>query len=737
MIQLYNLEGQPMEQIPDGSPIPSGRWPTPNGGQLWSQGRGPSSEQVNAQNTSSSNSTQTQNTGSGFSGLVQPTPTQSTPSPTSTTTTTPPPQTNTTSTNTGFNAQAYGNSRPDLLNNWSHAHDPAYIAAHPNDPNISAIASYPSLEAYLLADSQGYPGGFGVSNPTTGGFSGLTPNNPTLSTPNLPSTSQIPTIPNTPSPTTATTPTPTTTTPNPTTSTTPNTPTAGSTAYNQLLQLYKQNGGHDPVTPQDQQAFNQWAGQVTAQFGVSSWDQLPADFAVRFNPNGSTPQPVGYQPYTPVTSAGSGGNYNQNQQAAQTGAFNTTGTTSTNQQQQTGQITQQQQTGTQQTQQTGTQQTSGTQQQTFGQQGQTAEQGTTAQQGTTTQTGTTTGTSTTAPTDLLGFGSLLQQQGQGVLQSDADRSAFLRDVIQTGGSGFNSQVDKAVRQSLTGPQMTGAGDSARARAAGYAAADVARNNMGERLAAAQQLAGPTGFSTLAGAAVPFGVGSTTSQTGTTANTGTTTQTGSSMNVGTNSSSGFNNLTNNSTVQNVLNTLSNSSQNTNTGTAGFSNLTGTQNESSSGTATGQSSQAAAGQIPNAQTVSTGGGGCVLCTAAIRLGYEKNLRILRRVIAHKLHTDWKNFRSAARGYFFLFTPLAAWLLGRPRLAKLLYPLAKAVVYEELRISGRRLPRSEWACFVHNTGHTLCSIIGKFPVPGKVTNPTIEKIARENNIWFPVYK
>lgn len=35
MIQLYNLEGQPMEQIPEGTPVPSGRWTSPSGGAQW------------------------------------------------------------------------------------------------------------------------------------------------------------------------------------------------------------------------------------------------------------------------------------------------------------------------------------------------------------------------------------------------------------------------------------------------------------------------------------------------------------------------------------------------------------------------------------------------------------------------------------------------------------------------------------------------------------------------------
>lgn len=509
-------------------------------------------------------------------------------------------------------------------------------------------------------------------------------------------------------------------------------PRAGGAAYNQLMDLYRQNGGGPLDTPEQQQAFNQWASQVTTQFGVTNWEDLPADFSTRFNPSGGQPFPVGYQPYTPATTNGTGGNYNQNQNAAQTGNFQTTGNTQANQTQTstgvqgttqhttTGGTNQQQTTGTQTGQQTGSTTTTGTQQQTGGQQ-----QQTTGQESST-------GTATTRPIDTLGFGELLKNQAGAVGQSDAERGAFLKDVIQTGGTGFNSQVDQAVRNSLTGPQLAGAGDSARARAAGYAGAQVARNNMGERLSAAQQLAGPTGLATLSTAANPY-VGQQATTTGNTSTTGSST--------GTN----FSNLTSNQNVQSLINSINNNTSNTSGSNTGFSDLTGQTasenttntasnvNENQSGTATGKSSQAASGQIPQAQQVSTGGGGCVLCTAATHLGLFHNLRVLRTVIDFKLRRNRSVYHSAARGYFFLFTPLAEWLLKRPRVAKALYPLARAVVYEELRLSGRPIPRRKWAKFVHDVGHWTCHLIGKLPVSAYVQNPVIEKIARENKIWF----
>ena len=314
--------------------------------------------------------------------------------------------------------------------------------------------------------------------------------------------------------------------------------------------------------------------------------------------------------------------------------------------------------------------------------GQFATVGQSAQQQTGNTTQNTSGTSTTAPVDTLGFGALLQGGAANATARDATSQNFLTDMVNTGGASLNSQFDKGIRQSLTGPQMTGAGDSARGRAAGYAAADIARNNVGQRLQAAQQLSGPTATTTLAGAANPF-VGQT--------------------------------------------------NNTSGSTTGFSDLLTKAAESQAGVTAGQSSQASAGQIPQGQPVKSGG--CVLCTAAIELNLSKHHRVLRRVIKHKLGPAWKDFRLAARGYFFLFTPFARFLLSHPRLATLLWPLAKMVVYEELRVSGRKLPLRVGAWLVHWAGHTACAVLGILPVRGHVTDPIIVGIAKRNNILFEV--
>jgi len=130
-----------------------------------------------------------------------------------------------------------------------------------------------------------------------------------------------------------------------------------------------------------------------------------------------------------------------------------------------------------------------------------------------------------------------------------------------------------------------------------------------------------------------------------------------------------------------------------------------------------------------------GGCVLCTAGIELGIWPWKRVLRHVIDYKLTKAWPEFRSAARGYFAIFTPVARWLLTHPRTAAVLLPVAKAVVYEELRVSGRQLPLRRMAWVVHWLGHSICAAVGHLPVRGYVTDEKIVEIAQRNNVLFAV--
>lgn len=426
--------------------------------------------------------------------------------------------------------------------------------------------------------------------------------------------------------------------------------------YQQLLPIYQQETG----LPGQDDAFNQWVQHLIDSSGSQTGVAGIPDGYVSLNPGQPTPtddstgQLINLN-NTVVTPNVPGSNTNQVQNSVQNGGYSNTGTT------------------------TNSQNTTGS----------------TSNVGTTTGTTTTGSTSSSNPNDTLGFGALLQgAQGQATA-NDATRNAYLTDLVNTGGAAYAPQTDAAIRSSLTGPQATGAGDDARARIAGDAAANVQRNNTDERLSAASQLAGPTATSSLSTAANPY-VGTTNSST----NTGTTS----------------------GSTTNLANT--------------FSSLMGTQNETGSGNATGSSSSAAAGTALQNQQQS-GGGGCVLCTAAIELDlpHARLHRVLRVVINHKLHKDWKSFRNAARGYFFLFTPLARYLLRHPWIAATLWPLAKAVVYEELRVAGRPLPRRNWAGLVHWVGHGVCSVVGRFPVSGRVKDDVILAIARRENILFEV--
>lgn len=553
--------------------------------------------------------------------------------------------------------------------------------------------------------------------------------------------------------------------------------------YDQLLPVYRQITG----LPGQDDAFNQWVqGIINVSGSQQGTDGIPSNFfdtpqgrqyvqgtttvtplqQVGGAPTGGTAGAGGFTslvaPTTeapPFTQAPApnvyGGNYNQVQNATQLGQFGTVGQ---NYQQQSG-TTGQQQTGTNQT--TGTQNTAQQQNQATTQQQQqnqaTQSQQQQAQTGTSQQqqaqdsrtTGTTTqqtqGQESQRAVDTYGFGQLLRDQAGQVGASDADRTAWLKDTMQTGGSGFNSQIDQAVRQSQTGPGMTGAGDSSRARRAAYTAAEVGRTNLNQRLAAAEQLAGPTGLASLSTAANPYiGRDTTSSGTGTTfqdlLTKGTTNTTGTNTSQGTTSGTqlsqgttfGTSNMTGNTNTQSLTDQLQKTAQNT----TGFQDLVTKGAETQAGTTLGQSSQAGVGQIPQGQPVKTGG--CVLCTAAVEMKLPKAnmLRVLRRVINHKLNVDRSAFASASRGYFAIFTPFARWLLTHPVIALVLWPFARAVVYEELRVSGRRLPWKPVAWGVHWLGHTFCAAVGSFfPVRGYVTDPVITEIARKNNILFEV--
>lgn len=400
--------------------------------------------------------------------------------------------------------------------------------------------------------------------------------------------------------------------------------------YEQLLAAYQKT--HPGAVNGD--AFNQWT--TTLPGGDKGWENITSTTA-----GGGSLTPGTQPPATDVTSTIPtipGGNYSQVQNANQGGQFSTSGSN---------------------------------------------ENLSTQNTGSTTNVG---GSTTSTPTDTLGFGDLLKGSAGSATASDAARNGFLTDLMQNGGTAFQSQLDQGIRNSLSGPQMTGAGDSARARASGYAAAQVGRNNVDQRLNAAQQLSGPTALSSLSTAANPY--------------IGQSNKTEGSTNV-----------------------------------SGFTDLLQKGTEAQSGTTAAQSSQAGAGLIPQGQPVKTGG--CVLCTAGIELKLPGSRlhRVLRKVIKHKLHVDPSRFASASRGYFLLFTPFARYLLNHRWFASLLWPLARAVVYEELRVSGKRLPFRAVAWGVHWFGHVICSVVGFMVRKAHVTDPVILDIARRENVLFEI--
>lgn len=279
---------------------------------------------------------------------------------------------------------------------------------------------------------------------------------------------------------------------------------------------------------------------------------------------------------------------NQVQSNQQTGAFQSSGTETQNQSQ------------TQAQTQTG-QQTTGTSQQSTGQ---------------------------TSVNDTLGFGQLLQGQAQNAADSTAATNNFLTGVIQNGNPALQSQVQQAVNNATSGPGMVGAGQSANARAAGYAGAEVGRQALGQQLQAAQQLSGPTALTTLSAAGNPY-LGQT--QTGNT--TGVQQQD-----------------TNTSTLGNTLSNLVN-------------------NQSQSGTADSNTTQIAAGSTPVQKSES---GGKIICTVLVHHGFFKRVDVARELTYFRLHH--KRYLNAIVGYLSIAQPIALLALRYRWFAALCWPFAQ---------------------------------------------------------------
>lgn len=431
------------------------------------------------------------------------------------------------------------------------------------------------------------------------------------------------------------------------------------------------------LTNASQQGGSTAADLVKAQVpNVSAPNANPSQ---QYAQNATGAQQGGYASQGTTSQSALGGSSQQTSQlGGQNVVQNTTGTTAGS----TATTGTQATTGTNTQQQAGvsTGSTTGTQQQS-GYQGQ-------VQQGT---------TQVTTPFDIA---SLISKQLPQTAQADAARTAFLTDFMQTGGTALNSQVDQAVRQSLSGPQQAGTGESAQARAAGYAAAQIGRQNADQRLSAAGQLAGGSGLGSLTQQTAPLFGTSTSNIAGSTFGntTGTTQNTANTSNmstVGTNSA-----LTN--TAQNTTNQQSTAGTNTTAGTnwnnsatngLNFQNLVGT--EAQGGTAFGNSASSGFGTAPQGQQVNSGG--CFVCTAYASMGWVRHSDI-RRAVAWKLSQP--RYRTSLMGYLLYGPALARLVLSSGWFAHAFFPIARAVLRYELSLadgtSSRRLDRLAHAGF-----------------------------------------
>lgn len=317
------------------------------------------------------------------------------------------------------------------------------------------------------------------------------------------------------------------------------------------------------------------------------------------------------------------------------------------------------------------------------------------------------GTNTTTAADPYGLSALIGGAKTNAQGADATRIATLTNLAQNGDPALQQQVQQAVSQSLSGPGMSGAGDNARGRAAGSAATDVGLRSAGLQLNAANSLAGGSAAGSTAQQFSPF-VGTTSSNTG--QNTGTSSNTtggtSSANTSGTSFGSQLQDLYNRNTSggKDVISSLQGVFNNNTSDTTGTQNTTGNQSttgsSNTSGTAAGDNWSAGGGKVPT-QTNSGGGSGCYVCTALVDRGMLKRSYV-ERAIRSKL-MQLSKYEIPLHGYM-LYGPALAWLVLHSTLfARLMTPIAKAVLYAELRLT---LPLP--FCLFATLWHALFTVI-----------------------------
>jgi hypothetical protein len=223
-------------------------------------------------------------------------------------------------------------------------------------------------------------------------------------------------------------------------------------------------------------------------------------------------------------------------------------------------------------------------------------------------------------------------------------------------------MDTAIRASQSG-QVQNSGENAKARIGAYAAEKVAQDNQNLRLSAAQQLAGPTAVTTLAGAGNPY-LGQTATNTnvgnitGTTANNNVSNTTGSTTNntntVGNTTTAGTQNTAQQNQTAGTTNSATQSQQLQNT----LSKLLSNETSDQQGVSGGLTSVNSVGKQPVQQS---GGGMSVICTVLQKHGLL-DTELVRAEVAYFRASKDKHF-NAWKAYYAWGRKFAKWLDGRP--------------------------------------------------------------------------
>lgn len=346
--------------------------------------------------------------------------------------------------------------------------------------------------------------------------------------------------------------------------------------------------------------------------------------------------------------------------------------------------------------------------------------GTQATQGTSTTGQSTSGTTTSTPNDTLGLGALLQQGGQGALQATNTSQNFLENALTQGNPALQQQVGQATSAALSGPGMVGTGNGAQARAAGNAASQVGINDFGQQISAAGALGGPTALSNLVGAGTPY-IGNTQSTLGNLAAV-----TGNNQVTGSNTSNNQNTTGSNTGASNQTTTGDTTNSGTTTGaTSNTQASTGT----TAGTAAGSSASIGEGEVPQS---SSSGGGSYVCTAMVHFGLLKKNSV-KAAVEYALRTS---NRLLLVGYAAYGPWLAKLCLTSPLLRRLLLPICRAILCDELRLA-RGWGRRKWTWWaphlLFRVSTIACGFVAQTRFKADTRDPQIKLLLQNEGLFF----